>query len=106
MKISEIVKKLSANVVYVSDMNKEVVGGYAGDFLSFVMGKAPADCAWFTVMNNVNVAAVALLAEIGLIICCEGTKADVKLIERIKNENLSLIETDLDIFNAVITYSK
>ncbi len=106
MKISEIVNKLSAKVVFVSDYDREIDGGYAGDFLSFVMGKAPSNCAWFTVMNNVNVAAVALLAEVGLVVCCEGTKADNMLIERIKKENLNLIETDLDIYSAVLSYAK
>lgn len=106
MKISEIINKLSANAVFVSDFDREIDGGYAGDFLSFVMGKAPSNCAWFTVMNNVNVAAVALLAEIGLIVCCEGTKADTKLIERVKNESLNLIETNLDIFSAILAYAK
>lgn len=106
MKINEIITKLSAKVQYIGNENVEISSGYVGDFLSFVMGKAPSDCAWFTVMNNVNVAAVALLAEIGVIVCCEGVKADEKLVERVQKEHLNLIETDLDIFHAVLAFAK
>lgn len=106
MKIIEIVNKLSANSRCVSNQELEITSGYVGDFLSFVMGRAPSNCAWFTVMNNINVAAVALLAEIGVIICCEGVKADDKLIERVQKEGLNLIETDLDIYSAVLAFAK
>ena len=106
MKIKDIVARLKATERNICECEKEITGGYAGDFLSFVMGKAPSDCAWFTVMNNANVAAVALLAEIGIIICCEGVKADEKLVERAKNEELNLIETDLDVYNAILEFAK
>ena len=46
--------------------------GYAGDLLSWVMGNAPAGCVWFTVMTNVNVIAVAHLADAACVIVTEG----------------------------------
>ena len=43
---------------------REVAGGvYCCDLLSIVMGRAPADCAWVTVMGNLNSIAVAVMAE-------------------------------------------
>lgn len=106
MTVSEIVKLLNAKAVNISDGNMLIKGGYAGDFLSHVMGKAPTLCAWFTVMSNVNVAAVAILAEIGIIIICEGARAEKNLIDRCVRENINIIETDMDIYNAVVAYSK
>lgn len=106
MKIDEVVRRLKATKRHTSMHEQEITGGYAGDFLSFVMGKAPSNCAWFTVMNNANVAAVALLAEIGVIVCCEGVRADDMLVERAKKEDLNLIETDLDIFSAILEFAR
>ena len=60
MKIGELAKILSAKVVNQGEA-QEVKGGYCGDFLSHVMAKAPENAAWFTIMSNVNVAAVAHL---------------------------------------------
>lgn len=105
MKISKLIEILSATPVNIA-AEREIESGYAGDFLSFVMGKAPSDCAWFTVMNNVNVAAVALLADVGAVVLCENVKADDALQERAIKESINIIETKLDIFSAIKEYVK
>lgn len=105
MKISKLINILSAIPVNLTE-NTEVSGGYAGDFLSFVMGKAPSLSAWFTVMNNVNVAAVAMLAEVAVVVLCENAKADDALKARVIKEKINLIETKLDIFSAIKAYVK
>ena len=46
------------------------------DLLSFVMGRAPADCAWITVMGNVNAIAVAVLADTACIVLAENAALD------------------------------
>ncbi len=105
MKITELIEILSATTVNLNE-NAEISGGYAGDFLSFVMGKAPEGSAWFTVMTNVNVAAVALLAEVGVVVLCENAKSDDALKARAIKEKINLIETKLDIFSAIKAYVK
>ena len=101
MKISDLVNNLNANIVDCEDAEREVVGGYCGDFLSVVMGKAPADSAWFTIMNNQNVAAVASLTEVGLIILCDGVSPDVLLDKKVRSVGLDLIVTKYPVFEAV-----
>ena len=44
-------------------LDREADRVFCCDLLSFVMGRAPADSAWVTVMGNVNAVAVAVLAE-------------------------------------------
>lgn len=80
------------------DSDADVKAFYAGDFLSRVMGKAPSSSAWLTVMNNVNVAGVAVLAEIKIIIVCEGAQPVDLLIEKCREENLALITTNKGIY--------
>ena len=45
-------------------LDRPIQSVYSCDLLSFVMGRAPADSAWATVMGNVNAMAVAVLAVI------------------------------------------
>ncbi len=104
MKIKEAILRLQAEELAVSDADFELSGGYAGDFLSFVMGKAPEGCCWFTVMSNINVAGVAQLAEIGLIVLCEGVKPEPMLLDKCKKMGINIVSTPHDMFNAVALY--
>ena len=57
MTVQALAEMLSAKIINNADFTRQVATGYAGDLLSFVMGKAPADSAWFTVMTNINICA-------------------------------------------------
>ncbi len=104
MKINELIKTLNARAINLPDGNAEVEGGYCGDFLSFVMQRAPENAVWFTVMTNLNVAAVASLTGVGAVVVCEGSKCEEMLAERAKMQKICLLETDLDIYGAVKAY--
>ncbi len=69
---------------------KDVECGYCGDLLSWVMGKAESGCAWLTVMNNINVAAVAVLRDVACVILCEGVNPDENLLKRAQAEGITL----------------
>lgn len=99
MTAKELADKLGGEAVNVSDA--DINGLYAGDFLSRVMGKAPSGCAWLTVMNNVNVAGVAVLADIGAIVLCEGVRPIDQLTDKCKEEGISLVTTGLSVVEAV-----
>ncbi|MBQ8178226.1 MAG: hypothetical protein IJ033_03435 [Clostridia bacterium] len=101
MKLTEIITNLDAKVINVTDANKEIEGGYCGDFLSVVMGKAPENSGWFTIMNNQNVAAVASLTEVGVIIICDGVEPDELLAKKVAQVGLDLIVTPYPVFEAV-----
>ena len=58
---------------------REVSGGYVGDLLSWVMGRAQTGNVWLTIMSNQNVAAVALMAEVSCVVLTEGVKPDEAL---------------------------
>lgn len=101
MTVSEVCALLGAKKINLPDADRKVESGYAGDFLSFVMGKAPTDSVWFTVMNNVNVCAVATLADVSVVVLCEGVAPDEQLFARIKQQKVNLIVTELDIYAAI-----
>lgn len=99
--VRELAGMLQATVICEgSDTVAE--NGYCGDFLSFVISRAPEKAVWFTVMNNANVAAVAKLADIPVIVICEGIKADERLIECCNQENIALLQTDFTSFECAV----
>ena len=93
MTVDKLAEMLNATTVNQADFSREIVGGYAGDLLSFVMGRAPENCAWYTVMTNVNVAAVVVL--------CEGCLPDPTLVERAKTQGINVIATTLPVYDAI-----
>ena len=76
MKVCEIAEKLSLNPLSVADSSREVTGVYIGDLLSWVMGRADCGDAWITIMSNINIVAVASLADVACIILVEGVVPD------------------------------
>ena len=88
MKIKEICEKLNAEVQVPGDRERGVTHASAGDLLSFIMGTAPEGSAWITIQAHLNVAAVAVLKDIPIIILASGRKAPRDLIERCSAENI------------------
>lgn len=72
------------------------------DLLSVAMGKAPAGCVWITVMGNSNTLAVATLAEAACIIFAEGAKLDDVALSKAKEHCITVLYTDLPIFDAAL----
>lgn len=102
MTVTRLIDILDARIANLADGDREVITCYCGDFLSNVMGKAPADSAWFTVMNNVNVCAVASLTDVSVVVLCEGAQPDEALTARAAEQGINLILTDRDVFSAAV----
>lgn len=103
MNCKQLCKLLNGKIINIADENLQITTGYAGDFLSYVIGKAPDNCAWFTVMNNVNVCAVASLADVGVIVLCDDVMPDSALEEKLKLQGVNAISVPMDIYNAIRT---
>lgn len=86
----------------VANGSLDITTGYAGDFLSHVMGGAPHGCIWFTVMNNINVAAVAHLADCSAVVICDGIPPDSELLQRCKQQGINLFTTGNQVYSACV----
>jgi serine kinase of HPr protein (carbohydrate metabolism regulator) len=93
MKISDIVSELELEVINLSDPDREVVGVYTGDLLSWVMGKLVYGNVWVTIMNNVNIIAVASLADASCIILSENSEIPEEVIDKAKLNSINLFRT-------------
>ncbi len=105
MKALELAEKLNLTIFNQGE-DKLITGVYCCDLLSVVMGKGKADSAWVTVMGNINSAAVAVLVDIGVIVLAENTKPDENLINKAKDENLTILGSAEPIFETALKIYK
>ena len=67
--------------------DREISGGvYCCDLLSMVMGRAPTDGVWFTVMANQNTIVAALMADVACVVLTEG----IRLSDPVSGKNWNL----------------
>ena len=95
MTVQQLADELKLTVFHLDDSERTVDGGYCGDLLSWVMGRAAAGDAWLTIMSNVNVAAVAALADVACVILTEGVVPDDALLNKAKQQGINLLGTEL-----------
>ncbi len=91
MTVAELAVKVGAKVICLPNGEREVEGGYVGDLLSWVMGRAPADCAWVTIMSNINVVAVASLADVACVIFSEDVEPDEDALAKAEAQGINLL---------------
>lgn len=102
MTVQQLADRLELTVFHLADGTREVQGGYAGDLLSWVMGKAQADEAWITIMSNVNVAAVAVLTDVSCVILAEGVTPAPNLLEKAKAKDVNLLGHRMGTFGLAV----
>ena len=93
MKISQIQDALGFVAVNLPEEDREISSVFCCDLLSLAMSRAPADCAWVTVMGNVNTAAVALLADVSCIILAEGVMPDQGVKETAEAKGINILSS-------------
>ena len=92
MKVKDIVDQLGLTVSAASEhLDKLIQGGYCGDLLSDVMGKAPVGSIWLTVQGHQNIVAVAVIKEMAAIVLTGGHHPDPDTIERANQEGIPIL---------------
>lgn len=81
---------------------REITTPFCCDLLSVAMGKAPAGCAWVTVMGNMNTLAVASLADAACIILAEGTALDEAAVKKAKIQDITVLATEKPVFDTAL----
>ncbi|MCL2109031.1 MAG: hypothetical protein FWH20_06775 [Oscillospiraceae bacterium] len=101
MKVKDLIN-LGFESVHEADFERDVICVYCCDLLSWVMGRAPADSAWITVMGNMNAVAVSVLADIAVIILAENMVIDDAAIAKAKEQGVNILRTDKPAFEAAL----
>ena len=84
------------------DGDREIDGVYIGDLLSWVMGRAQMDNAWITIMTNVNVIAVASLADTSCVILAEGVELPQELVETAQQKGINVLSSAQPIYETAV----
>jgi hypothetical protein len=95
MTVREIREALDLNAVSPGDGTREVTGVIIGDLLSHVLGEAREGWLWVTIQVHLNVAAVAVLKDLPLIVLASDRKPQDDLAEKCREEGLTLATTPL-----------
>ncbi len=99
MTVKELAERLEYSIICMPDESREVTGGYAGDLLSWVMGRAESGDAWVTIMSNLNIIAVASLADPSCIVLSESVELDEGVKERAEQQGVNILRSDKDTFS-------
>lgn len=101
MTVKEFSSASGFDTICMPDPDRVIEGGYAGDLLSWVMGRASASQAWITIMSNINIVAVASLCDVSCIILAENVSLDENTVSVAAEKGVNILKTSLPTFEAV-----
>ena len=106
MTVKQLAEALSAQIVVQGDLDRAVTGGYCGDLLSWVMGRAQEGDAWITVMGNVNAIAVCVLADVACLILADDSPLDDAARARAETERVTVLRSDKNTYTLAAAISR
>lgn len=107
MKVIELCEAANLTLVTDSaDTEREVGGVYACDLLSWVIGRAAENAALVTVMTNVNVIAVAVMADLSCVILSEGVRLDGSALEKAVQNGVAVLSSDKPTYETCLAVNK
>lgn len=90
-----------------NDFDRDIGDLYTGDLLSWVMGHARGDdVCLLTVLNTINVIAVATLLDLSCIIFCEDVYPTQDIIDKANKEGINLFSSNDTTFHTALKISK
>lgn len=105
MTVKEIAEKAELKILSMPEPDREVKGVYIGDLLSWVMGRAGEANAWITIMSNINVVAVASLADVSCVILSEGVTLEEDVLSAALNKGINIFSTKLPSYETAVALS-
>ena len=105
MTVNELIGLGEIEALCLPDADRQICGAYVGDLLSWVMGRANVDNAWITIMSNVNIVAVATLADVSCILLAEGVVPDEDVLSVAKAKGVNVLSSKLPAFELALMLS-
>lgn len=106
MKLKTLFELPDCSVLIQGNPEKEISRVFCCDLLSIAMSRAPAGCAWVTVMGNKNTVAVASLTDTSCIVLAEGASMDEEAQKKAAEEGIGILSTELPVFDAALRIYK
>lgn len=106
MTVKDFIEKCNLKVLVEGELDREITDCYVGDLLSWVMGRAPADSAWLTVMGNINSIAVATLADVSCIVLVENAALDAEAKAKAEIHDVTILQTEQNSYRLALELGK
>lgn len=106
MTVEHLANSEGFEALAIPDAERVIDGVYIGDLLSWVMGRANADNAWITIMSNINIVAVASLADVACVVLAENVSPEQKVIDMANAKGINIIKSSLTAYEAAVFLSK
>ncbi len=106
MTVTEIATACGFEPLLLPDPTREIGGAYAGDLLSWVMGRAKEDDLFVTIMTNVNVVAVAALAELSCVVFAEGVPIGDEILDAARQKGINLLRSNLPMYECCVAVGR
>lgn len=95
MTVSEISEKLNLTVAAGADgISREISGCYIGDLLSLAMARVEEGTAWITIQTNLNIMAVASLADAACVIIADGFPPDENTAQKAEEAGIPILASE------------
>ena len=98
MTVAQLQEKLNLEALSLPCPEREITGVYAGDLLSWVMGRAESGDLWVTIMTNVNVVAVAVMADVACAVIAEDAEISDEVVQKAKEQGINLLRSSLSTY--------
>ncbi len=106
MTVKELIAKENLTPLALPDPEREITGAYAGDLLSWVMGRAQSGDAWVTIMTNINTVAVASLADVACVILAEDSEIEPEVVAVAESKEINLLRSSATTYQLCAALSK
>lgn len=106
MTVRELADACGFEAVFLPEEERTVGGAYAGDLLSWVMGRASADDAFITIMTNINVIAVASLADVACVILAEDVAVPPEVLEAAERKEINLLRSRVPVYETCLAVGR
>lgn len=94
--VEDVAKRYKLNILTGNiGLNREVKGVYICDLLSWVISNSSENDLWVTVLTNMNVVAVAHLANVACIVIPEGIEVEETTIGKAIEEGIPILSTKM-----------
>ena len=105
MLIKEAVESYGLTL-FCGSLDREIASVYCCDLLSNALVKLKEKSAWLTVMNNVNVGAVAYNNNAACVVLTEGTVPDEELLKSAKTHGVTVLGSKEDSYKTAVNLSR
>lgn len=107
MKVKDLTAKLDLETINEgNNLDTEISKPACCDLLSIAMGNLPENCAWVTVMSNINTLAVAALTDAACVILALGTAVTDEFTAKAATTGITVLRSKGGIFDVALEVQK